>query len=80
MNFYAEDYWQGEQINPTLYDTVCNNLQEVQNVMGGGQKTGWKLHMMGLKDVNILIQWIDSCIPKAARMVSGGESTDDYGA
>ena len=80
MKYYTKDYMQGEQINPILYDTVCNNLQEVPKVMGGGQKTGWKLHMMGLKDVNILIEWIDACIPEAARIISGGESTDDYGA
>ena len=80
MKYYTEDYWQGEQINPILYNTVCNNFQKEQNVMGGGQKTGWKLHMMGLKDVNILIEWIDACIPEAARIISGGESTDDYGA
>ena len=38
MNFYTEDYWQGEQINPFLYNTVCNNFNVEETVMGVEKK------------------------------------------
>ena len=54
MNYYTEDYWQAEMLNPSLYNTVIDNIDNEQCVIGGGLKTSWKLHMMGLKDVNML--------------------------
>ena len=78
MKFYTEDYWQGEEINPILYNTVCSNFSRDETVMGGGRKTDWKLHHKGFRDVNTLIQWIDACIPEAATQVGGGESRGDY--
>ncbi len=80
MNFYTEDYWQGEQINSFLYNTVCNHFNEEETVMGGGRKTDWKLHKKGLKDVDVLIYWINACIEEAAFQISGGQSSKDYGA
>ena len=80
MNYYTEDFWQAEMLNPSLYNTVINNIDDEQCVMGGGKKTGWKFHMMGLREVDILMTWIDPCLPHAAMNVGGGESTDDYGA
>jgi hypothetical protein len=80
MNYYTEDFWQGEMLNPSLYNTVLDNIDTDQCVMGGGKKTDWKFHMMGLRDVDILMNWIDACLPHAAMHVGGGESTDDYGA
>ena len=80
MKFYTEDYWQGDVLNPYLYNTVCNHFNDEETVMGGGRKTDWNLHTKGLKDVDILIQWIDACIPEAAIQVSGGGSSKDYGA
>ena len=77
---YTEDYWQGEQLNPFLYKTVCNNFNAEETVMGGGRKTDWKLHTKGFEDIDILIQWIYACIPEAARQVSGGASSKEYGA
>ena len=47
MNFYTEDYWQGEQINPFLFQTVRNNFNVEEDVVGGGRKTDWKLHKKG---------------------------------
>ena len=47
MNYYTEDFWQAEMLNPSLYNTVINNIDDEQCVMGGGKKTGWKFHMMG---------------------------------
>ena len=80
MNYYTEDFCQAEMLNPSLYNTVINNIDKEQYVMGDGKKTDWKFHMMGLKDVDILMNWIDACLPHAAMHVGGGESTDDYGA
>ena len=80
MNYYTEDFWQAEMLNPSLYNTVIDNIDNEQCVIGGGLKTSWKLHMMGLKDVNMLINFIDACLPHAAMHVSGGATTDDYGA
>ncbi len=80
MNYYTEDFWQAEMLNPSLYNTVINNIDSDQCVMGGGKKTDWKFHMMGLQDVDILMNWIDACLPHAAMHVGGGESTKDYGA
>ena len=80
MNYYTEDFWQAEMLNPSLYNTVINNIDKEQCVMGNGKKTDWKFHMMGLRDVDILMNWIDACLPHAAMHVGGGESTDDYGA
>jgi len=80
MNYYTEDFWQAEMLNPSLHNTVLNNIDKEQCVMGGGNKTDWNLHTKGLKDVDILIQWIDACLPHAAMHVGGGSSTDDYGA
>ena len=80
MNYYTEDFWQGEMLNPSLYNTVLNNIDTDQCVMGGGKKTDWKFHMMGLQDVDILMNFIDACLPYAAMRVGGGQSKDDYGA
>ena len=49
MNYYTEDFWQAEMLNPSLYNTVINNIDKEQYVMGDGKKTDWKFHMMGLK-------------------------------
>ena len=80
MNYYSEDFWQGEMLNPSLYNTVLDNIDNDQCVMGGGKKTDWKFHMMGLQDVDILMNFIDACLPQAAMKIGGGQSTDDYGA
>ena len=80
MNYYTEDFWQAEMLNSSLYNTVINNIDNDQCVMGGGKKTDWKFHMMGLQDVDMLMNWIDACLPHAAMHVGGGESTKDYGA
>ena len=26
MNYYTEDFWQAEMLNPSLYNTVINNI------------------------------------------------------
>ena len=48
--------------------------------MGGGKKTDWRLHKKGIKDIDILLYWINACIPEAAFQISGGESNNNYGA
>ena len=80
MKYYTEDYWQGEQINPFLYNTVCSNFNVEETVMGGGRKTDWTLHRKGIKDIDILLYWINACIEEAAFQISGGHSSKDYGA
>ena len=33
-----------------------------------------------MKDIDILIYWINACIEEAAFQISGGQSSKDYGA
>ena len=68
------DYHKHNELNPLLYNTICQNLSD-QPLMGGGIITPyWNLHKRGLQDVDTLCEWIQNITHKAAFVFSqGGE-------
>jgi len=68
------DYQDHKDLNISLYNTVCDNL-DPKPVLGGGIKTPhWNLHTRGLKDVDTLCEWVHHESFNAAYMLSqGGE-------
>ena len=77
----------GPEVNKALKDVINSadantaiNIEVEEDVVGGGRKTEWKLHKKGIKDIDILLHWINACIPEAAFQISGGESNNNYGA
>jgi hypothetical protein len=76
--FYISEYFNASGLNPILYNTVCGKLNKSITVMGGAYRTDWKLHTMGLQDIDMLVHWIYALIPEAAYHLGGGAGGEDY--
>ncbi len=60
------DYPYASKLNPGLYRIVVEN-DNGDPVQGGAFRTHRDLHTRGLKDVDVLLTWINQLIPPCAR-------------
>ena len=66
------DYENPDEINLSLYDTIIKNLNGKPVIGGGIMTSHWNLHKRGLKDINIICEWLIPLIPIAAGIFSQG--------
>ncbi len=64
LEYYTDDYHYASRLNPKLYDIVCENFHN--SVLGEASITSMDLHTRGIKEVDILINWIRNIIPRIA--------------
>ena len=59
------DYPNPSELNKALLKIVHGNLETTVAGNPGGRRTDWNLHEKGIKEIDILHDWIRELIPKA---------------
>ena len=69
------DYPYASRVKSKLYQEIENNLDHA--VMGGGYITPMSLHKKGIREVDIIVQWINNLVPQIAyKFTQGGDDSD----
>ena len=69
------DYPYASRVKSKLYQEIENNLDHA--VMGGGYITPMSLHKKGIREVDIIVQWINNLVPQMAyKFTQGGDDSD----
>ena len=71
------DYPYASKINLGLYNIIHENLDHP--VQGGGFITSMDLHRRGIKEVDLIAQWINNLVPQIAyKFTQGGDDSYDF--
>ena len=71
------DYPYASKVKSKLYQEIENNLQSP--VMGGGYITSIYLHKKGIKEVDLIAQWINNLVLRIAfNFCQDGDDSDDF--
>ena len=72
------DYPYASKVKSKLYQEIENNLDHA--VMGGGYITLMSFHEKGIKEVDLITQWIINLVPQMAYNFSQGGDDSGKGA
>ena len=69
------DYPYASKAKSKLYQEIENNLDH--RVVGGGYITLMDFHKRGIRDVDLIVQWINNLVPEVAyKFTQGGDDSD----